>query len=213
LIGFFGGTFDPVHRGHLHAATVARDRLALAEVRLVLAADPAHRAPPGAGASERWCMLQLATSGLDRIVADDRELRRNAPSYTVETLEDIRRERGNDAPVVWLLGWDAFTQLDAWYQWQRLLELAHLAVFRRPGDSAPMSAVLDAVYHARHTGDPRRLQQFPAGAIFVIDAEMLDVSATRVRALIAAGRSAAHLLTPDVWTYITDKQLYRGNAY
>jgi nicotinate-nucleotide adenylyltransferase len=213
LIGLLGGTFDPVHLGHLHAARVARARLDLAAVHLVLAARPAHRASPVASAADRWAMLQLAVSGERGLVADDRELRRPGPSYTVQTLEDVRAEFGPGEPLVWLLGWDAFRGLEGWYRWERLPELAHLAIFRRPGSAADLSPGLAALCGSRQAGDAGALKRAPAGALYFLQTEMLDISATGIRARVQAGGDAADLLAPAVWTYITDRQLYRGTPH
>ena len=152
LIGFLGGTFDPIHNGHLHAGRTAAALLNLERVHLVLAARPAHRAQPSTTIAQRWAMLELAVAGDTVLVADDREVRRDASSYTVETLEELRAERGVHAPLVWLLGWDAYRSLPTWRRWQELLELAHLAVLRRPG-SETGTRCDDACVHR---GAPRR---------------------------------------------------------
>jgi nicotinate-nucleotide adenylyltransferase len=213
LIGLLGGTFDPVHLGHLHAARVARAGLNLAAVHLILAARPAHRASPAASAEDRWAMLKLAVAGERGLVADDRELRRPGRSYAVDTLEDVRAQFGPAEPLVWLLGWDAFRELEGWYRWERLPELAHLAIFRRPGAAGDLSPAMAALCASRQTSDAGALQRAPAGALHFLETEMLDISATGIRARVQRGVDAADLLAPAVWTYITDRQLYRGTPH
>jgi nicotinate-nucleotide adenylyltransferase len=213
LIGFLGGTFDPIHRGHLHAARIARERLGLRVVHLVLAAAPMHREAPAASAHHRWAMLERAVAGVTGLVADDRELRRGGPSYTVRTLEGMREDVGPDEPLVWLLGWDAFRDLEQWYAWQRLPTLAHLAVFRRPGVADGLSPELQRFCIERGVTDPAIMRTLPSGRLFVIEAEMLDVSATRIREMVRCGEDPSRLLTPAVWSYITEQQLYRGSTH
>ena len=151
MIGFLGGTFDPIHNGHLHAATSAAAALDLERVNLVLAARPKHRAQPFASIEHRWAMLELAVAGNERLRADDREIRRGTATYTVETLEEVRVRYGAEMPLVWLLGWDAYRGLPTWHRWRELARLAHLAVLQRPGDDAQLD-----YDHARiHRGAPR----------------------------------------------------------
>ena len=208
MICLLGGTFDPVHLGHLHGARQVCIALGLRQINLVLSARPGHRDAPGASVSHRWRMLQLACADDDRLVADDREIRRAAkgerPSYTVDTLEEIRR-RAPDEQLLWVLGSDAFMELPTWHRWREVLNLAHLVVLQRPGASlAPSGELADLLRTHRLSDPPETL----CGGIFCLEAEMQDVSASRVRAILAAGSSAGDLLPATVCTYIKKHGLY-----
>ena len=208
MICLLGGTFDPVHLGHLHGARQVCIVLGLRQINLVLSARPGHRDAPGASVSHRWRMLQLACSDDDRLLADDREIRRAAkgerPSYTVDTLEEIRRQVP-DEQLLWVLGSDAFMELPTWHRWREVLNLAHLVVLQRPGASlAPAGELADLLRTHRLSDPPETL----CGGIFCLEAEMQDVSASRVRATLAAGLSAGDLLPATVYTYIKKHGLY-----
>ena len=208
MICLFGGTFDPVHLGHLHGALQVCDALELETVHLVLSARPGHRQEPGASAEHRWRMLELACAVDARLQPDDRELRRAArglrPSYTVETLEELRR-RAPTAVLLWVLGSDAFRELPTWHRWREVLQLAHLVVLQRPGVSLELDDALQALLHSRRLNGP---PTDPAGGILLLDAPMQDISASQVRSILAAGGRADHLLPAAVYTYIKSHCLY-----
>jgi nicotinate-nucleotide adenylyltransferase len=208
LICLFGGTFDPVHRGHIHGATTVCEALRLPEIRMVLSARPGHRDAPAAPARHRWQMLCLACAGDPRLIADDRELKRERSSYTVETLAELRAEVG-DEPLTWVLGSDAFADLPSWHRWTEVLELANLVVLRRPGSAVQPGAQLDPALEsvrAKHT--VARKLDAAAGQILFLDAEMQALSASQVRAALAAGQPVGHLLPDRVATYISQHGLY-----
>ncbi len=212
-VAFFGGTFDPVHLGHIHAARQARQALQLAELRMVLAAQPSHRDAPHASAADRWTMLCLALREEPGLIADDREIAHGAPSYTVETLDRARAEYGADRPLIWLVGWDAFCQLHRWRQWQQLPELAHLVILRRPGQTLEMPEPVEQLCASRQVASAESLNASPAGAVYILEAQMLDISATAVRLGVCEGTPVSHLLPAPVWTYISERQLYRGTPH
>jgi nicotinate-nucleotide adenylyltransferase len=212
LICLFGGTFDPVHYGHLHGATAVCDALELSEIRMVLSARPGHREVPAAPAADRWQMLCLACDEDPRLVADDRELNRDAPSYTVDTLAELRAEVG-DAQLAWVLGSDAFADLPSWHRWTEVLGLTNLVILQRPeqireSTGAPegaLSTVLQSV--SREHGVDHR-PDAACGQILFLPDEMPAVSASEVRAALAAGRPVTHLLPDRVATYISRHGLY-----
>lgn len=208
MIGLFGGTFDPVHLGHLHAAISVCDALALHRIHLLLAARPGHRDAPVAAVEHRWRMLQLACAADARLVPDDREIRRARrlarPSWTVETLEEIRGELP-DEPLVWVIGSDAYRGLPTWHRWADVLDLTHLVVLRRPGAPLDLPGPLAALTAERRV---RVLPKVPAGAVLVLDLPMRPISSTAVRAALAAGAPTGDLLPADVCTYINDHRLY-----
>lgn len=201
LIGLLGGTFDPVHNGHLAVARHLRDTLDAESVRLILNAVPPHRTPPECPVEHRLAMLEAALAGEDRLVADTRELRRTGPSYSVWTLRSLRREL-RDASLCWIVGVDAWLGLESWYRWYELSSLAHFVVVRRPGWELSRDA---AVHLSRDTAALRRR---PSGAAVLCDGPGLDVSASGVRRRLAAGESASAALPGPVRDYIQRNNLY-----
>ncbi len=208
MIGFFGGTFDPIHNGHLHAAVAAASALDLDHVALVLAAQPPHRAAPIATLQQRWAMLEIATRDEDRLRADNREMLRDSASYTIDTLEELRVQHGASASVIWLLGWDAYRSLPTWHRWRELLQCAHLGVLRRPGLDVALDAPMQRFTGAHRVDDVATLRQRPAGSVCFIDAPMLFISSTEIRARLGRGEDVGQLLPSRVWTYIKAHRIY-----
>ena len=209
-LGLFGGTFDPIHLGHLRLAETAREALGLARVRLIPAGQPPHRATPGASGNHRLAMARLATADNPAFEVDAAEVTAAQASFTILTLERLRAELGSARPLVLLLGVDAFLGLPTWRRWTELLDFAHLAVANRPGytlDAAQMvPALADLV--ARCKASPAALVAAPAGAIVPFEMTPLAISATDIRARAAAGLSLRYLLPPPVVDYISRHQLY-----
>ena len=213
-LGIFGGTFDPVHFGHLRLAEEALEALDLAGVRWIPAGQPALREPPQVAAGQRLAMVRLAIADNSRFSVDAAEIEASTPSYTVPTLERLRRadQCGGRRPLVLLLGADAFAALPAWHRWQSLFALAHIAVAHRPGfpievDRLPV-ALADS-YRERHCADPALLATVPAGRIVPFAMTQLAISATRIRALLAKGGSVRYLLPEAVVAHIRNANLYR----
>lgn len=204
MICLFGGTFDPIHLGHLHAADVVCRVLEVAEIRLVLSARPSHKAATGADLTHRWAMLQLACADDERFVPDDREMHRSRPSYTVETLEAVRAETPS-ASLCWVIGSDAYALLPSWHRWQDVLRLANLVVLSRPGPFPDLDAEMRRLT-ARHRVSS--LAGCHSGGILVVDNAMKEIAAADIRADIASGRDVSHLLPPPVATYIRRHHLY-----
>lgn len=202
-----GGTFDPVHHGHLRAALDVAEACD-SVVHLVPAAAPPHREPPRAAGADRLRMLELAVVGQPRLVVDDREFRRGGPSYTVDTLRDLRREFGADEPLLLLVGIDAFAGLATWSRWTELFTLAHIGVMTRPGPVPPLEAELAAEWYARRVESAAELASAPAGRILPVDVTPLSISATDIRARLAAGRSIDFLVPPAVADFIRERGLY-----
>ena len=206
LIGLYGGTFDPVHVGHLHAALTVKRALDLSEVRMVLAARPGHRGAPAGHADHRWRMLCLACAEQPGLVADDVELRRPGHSYTIDTLSAIRRQEPDAVPC-WILGQDAFATLPIWHRWQELLNACNLIVIERPGDvrAEPSPVRQLCADHEVNEFNPSQI-----GQIYRLGEPMLEVSATQIRQKIAAGEPVENLLAPPVYTYIKQHRLYQN---
>ncbi|MEH6565038.1 MAG: nicotinate-nucleotide adenylyltransferase [Halopseudomonas sp.] len=208
-IGLLGGTFDPVHFGHLRSAVEVLERLQLDELRLVPSARPPHREVPGASADQRLAMVELAVTPGCGLQVDDRELRRDRLSYTVDTLESLRAELGVEAALFMVLGWDAFCGLPSWHRWQELLQLAHIVVLQRPDYNPDMPEVLKDLLAARSVDSPERLAQSSNGHIICLSQTPLAISATHIRGLVASGASPRFLLPDAVLDYIETQGLYR----
>ena len=211
-LGVFGGTFDPVHLGHLRLAEEAAETLGLDRVLWLPAGQPPHRDGPRVAAADRLAMVRLATADNPRFTVDAAEVTADQPSYTVLTLQRLRREVGPARPLVLLLGTDAFSALPTWHRWSELLHLAHIGVAHRAGapphaDALPAELVREFVQ--RHSDDPAVLQQAPAGRVVVFAMTPLDISATRIRGLLAKRRSPRYLVPPAVLDYIERNALYR----
>ena len=194
-LAIFGGTFDPIHIGHLRAAWEASEALD-AEVRLVPAKIPPHRPQPVASAVERVRMLRAALAGQDRLQLDLRELDRAGLSYTFDTLTSLRAEAGNRRPLVLLIGADAFAGLSDWHRWRELFDLAHVCVLTRPAQIPAMPAALADEVASRKARDASALREEPAGKVLDMVVSALGISATRIRALLADGREPRWLV-PD----------------
>jgi len=206
-IGIFGGTFDPVHFGHLRAAVEAREKLAVADFRLLPAGQPPHRESPAASPAQRLEMLRLAIAGCPHLQVDDREVRRAGFSYMSDTLAEIRDEAG-DTPLLLLIGQDAANALDTWHEWRRLFDLAHLVVMRRPEAHFQCAGELRSEIERRRVRDPVRLHECPAGRVLSLEITQLDISSTDIRARLASRRSPRFLLPDQVLDYIRSQGLY-----
>lgn len=208
MLGIFGGTFDPVHFGHLRPALEVQQALGLNEVRFIPAGQPPHREMPFATTPQRLTMLRAAIEDQPGFVVDERELRREGPSYMVDTLASLREDVGQ-TPLCLILGYDAFLGLPGWYQWHRLIELAHLVVTHRPGwNHDDMDVVLQSLLQQHETGIERLSEQAAGGLLFV-PVTQLDISATTLREKIRAGQDIRYLLPDTVYRIIKEQNLYR----
>jgi nicotinate-nucleotide adenylyltransferase len=207
-IGLFGGTFNPIHIGHLRSALEVAEQLNLDELRLIPGARPPHRGAPQVSAQQRLDMVKLAVEGVDHLSVDDIEFRRERPSYTIETLELLRNELGSQVQLLLMLGWDAFCGLPSWHRWTELLDHCHILVLQRPDADSELPQALCDLAAARTQSDPHALSG-PAGQITYIWQTPLAISATQIRGLLAAGKSVRFLVPDTVMTYIETRGLYR----
>ncbi len=211
MIGVFGGTFDPVHLGHLRPALELYESLALDELRFVPCGRPPHREPPRARAEDRLAMLRAAVRGQPGFVVDTRELERPGPSYMVDTLHSLRHQFGPARPLLLLLGLDAFLGLESWHRWERLAELAHLVVAHRPG-FVPADLLrhpgLWALVSSSRAEDTGELRAAPAGRVLFRQVTQLDISASGIRRLLAAGRDIRYLVPEAVREIIAARRIY-----
>jgi nicotinate-nucleotide adenylyltransferase len=206
-IGIFGGTFDPIHYGHLRTAFELLQALRLSEVRFMPAGSPPHREAPFAPADLRLRMVQAAAEGQHGFIVDDREIRREGPSYSVYTLAALRSEFP-DRSLCLIVGMDAFLGLPKWYQWREILELAHVVVAHRPGWRAPSMGPLGELLVDRGTGRIGDLHEARAGSIYIHAVTQLEISSTELRKLIATGRDPRYLMPDAVRAIIEESGCY-----
>lgn len=209
LIALFGGTFDPVHNGHLHAARAVAKALGT-RVRLMPASIPPHRPQPIANTTQRVAMLRAAVAGDARLEVDTRELERPGASYTVATLTALRAEVGADRPIAIIVGADAFAGFPQWNQWQRLFDLAHVVVLNRPGAATQddWTNALREVVEPRLVDDAQAVHRTSAGCCLPLSITPMAISATQIRQMLARGDSPAALVPEAVLAYIRDVGLY-----
>lgn len=207
MIGILGGSFDPVHCGHLRLALEARQELNLDEVRLIPCGVPPHRAPPMASAALRLAMLSAATQDEPGLRVDDREITRPGPSYTIDTLASLRAEFPS-TPLCLILGMDAFLGIPAWRRWRELLGLAHIAVAHRPGYEINAKGEMDKLLSQHRVTDAAGLRAHKHGRIVLWTLPALDISSSRIRALIAQGKSVRYLTPDPVYDMIHMQRIY-----
>jgi nicotinate-nucleotide adenylyltransferase len=211
-IGLLGGSFDPIHIGHLQLAQDALAQLALAEVRFVPAAQPWQRSV-AASAADRARMVELAIRSEPRFVLDMHEIERGGPTYTIDTVRALRKTLGDEAPLVLIVGGDQMERLDTWREWQRLLEHAHLAVARRNDAVLTLNWTLQEYFNA-HWARAAAMRARPAGCIVEIDMTPVDASATEIRRLLTQEATAARddrlaaIVPAAVLDYIRAHRLY-----
>ena len=210
-IGVFGGTFDPIHYGHLRSALELAERLSLSQVRFVPNADPPHRERPSAPAALRLRMVRVAIALEPGFVVDDRELQRAGPSYTVDTLASLRADFP-EPPLCLLLGMDAFAWIARWSRWTELLELAHIVVAHRPGSGAPNEGVAGELLRERRAASVAELHARLAGSVHVEPVTALDISSSALRRSIRAGGDPRFLVPEAVREIIMDTRCYAENS-
>ena len=210
-LGILGGTFDPIHTAHLRLAEEATRQLRLGGVLWIPAGQPKHRNAPLAAPEHRLAMVRLATASHPEYRIDDTEIRSDAPSYTVPTLERLRRDLGEDRPLVLLMGADAFLGLASWHRWRELFRLVHIGVASRPTFTLTAEAMpteLADEFRRRHRSQFTALATTPAGAIFSFPLSAGTVSSTEVRAKLRASTVVDALLPAPVLDYIRQHRLY-----
>jgi len=210
-IGLFGGTFDPIHNGHLRTAFELWQSLRLAQVRFLPTGSPPHRDAPLAPAELRLEMVRAAVVGQPGFAVDDREIRRTGVSYSVDTLTELRREHPQRSLCL-LLGMDAFLGMPTWHRWREIFGLAHVVVAPRPGWKAPITGPLGEEMVDRGTGSVRELHGASAGRIHVHAVTQLEIASTDLRALILAGRDLRYLVPEPVRDLILRSGCYAARS-
>lgn len=207
-IGILGGTFDPIHNGHLRLALQMRDHLGLQKIRLVPSARPPHKNRPGATPGQRAKWIRVAIAGEPGLQLDDRELIRPGKSYTVDTLASMREELP-ETPLCLIMGSDVLAELPYWHRWQELTDYAHIISVPRPGFEGPLPREMRDWVAKHECRDPGELGRSLAGRLYHCDLPLLDISGTRIRELIGTDESPRYLLPEDVMHDIEELGTYR----
>ena len=208
LIGILGGTFDPVHNGHIRMAIECYERLGLEEVRLVPLHTPPHRSEPVASPEQRHKMLEKATQKLDVLKVDDCELTKGGISYTIETVKTMRK-KFNGKSLCLLMGTDAFNSMYTWYQWKDLLNFVHIVIAERPGNTTrPDNPELQDLLVSRQACNLTSLYDSPSGKIFEITIPLLDISSSQIRNIFLSKKNPAMLLPDNIIEYIETNHIY-----
>jgi nicotinate-nucleotide adenylyltransferase len=210
-IGLLGGTFNPIHFGHLRMAQELAESLSLDEVHFIPSANPPHKPPPQVSAENRAAMVKLAIADNPKFQFDGRELLRTSASYTLDTLEDLRKELGNDTSLVLIMGSDAFTKFNTWHRWQEIIGLCHIALVQRPVSSIkePLSNDLQTFLHNHYTEHVQDLHEVSAGLVTMQAITPLEISSTAIRNALQNKHSARYLMADSVLEYISANQLYK----
>ncbi|HKQ23216.1 MAG TPA: nicotinate-nucleotide adenylyltransferase [Burkholderiales bacterium] len=214
-LGILGGTFDPIHFGHLRLALELSDALELQRVRFIPTGNPPHRNSPQVSGTHRLDMVRIAIAGNPVFEADDREILRGGFSYSFDTLTELRDELG-ERPLCLLMGADAFAALATWHRWQELFDLAHVVIAHRPGFrlqtlEAALPVPLRKIYLRRLASGAPGMPLGNAGSILAREITALDISATHIRAMLAQGSSPRYLVPDAVLEYIDRNHLYKDS--
>lgn len=212
-LGIFGGTFDPVHIGHLRTALELRLHLGLSEMRLMPCGDPPHKGILQTPAADRLAMVKLAVEGEPGLQVDDREIKRGGLSYTIETLTELRAQVGSNVPLCLCIGMDSLVHLNSWHRWRELTDYCHIVVAARPGWHAPSTGEVGHWLTVHQTKDSTLLLQQPAGRIYLAEMRLLPISATDIREAMGVGHSIRYLTPDSVINYIKQQGLYSQGLY
>lgn len=210
LIGLLGGTFNPIHNGHLRLAQELADALDFNEVRFIPSAQPPHKAVPAVSAKHRTAMVQLAIADNPLFKLDTRELNRAGASYTIDTLISLQEELGGNDALCLIMGSDAFARLNTWHRWQALLDYCHIVLVQRPTSATPpkLAEELSVLLHDHYTENVSDLANENAGYIHMQKITALDISATDIRTQLELGFSPRYLMPDNVLDYIKNNKLY-----
>lgn len=210
VVAFMGGTFDPVHFGHLRMALELKQALKADQFRLIPCGDPYHKTQRVSAADVRYEMLEWALRDDPELILDDRELNRQGPTYSYDTLVSLRDELGPDVSLVMVMGMDSFLSLPRWHNWQQLTELGHILVVHRPGSDLELIEPLQSWYAVHKAAELEQLRSNTNGFVFDLKKTMLEISATQIRGLLSAGQSPRYLMPDSVLEYINHNGLYRA---
>ena len=207
-VALFGGTFNPIHFGHLNLASHLVDYLQLETLRLIPCASPPHRETPDVSAEQRMAMVQLAAAEQPAIIADDLELKRPTTSYSIDTIEQVRKDIGAQTPLFFCLGTDALLSIDSWHRWNELLQNCHLVVCSRPNYQLPGDGALANWIKQHLCENLSKIKKHPHGYIHPCKIPLLDISSTAIRDSIKCGKNIDQMTTESVVNYIKQHSLY-----
>lgn len=202
-----GGTFDPIHNGHVVSALEARCILGVECVYLLPCHIPPHDKSPSAPETHRLNMLKSLSATVPELIIDERELHRNRPSYTFDSVREVRAEKGEGACLVWIIGWDSLQSLDTWYRWDEIFDYTNIAVVRRPGYFELNNPILKEALAHRWV-DAGQLSASPHGKLSLLETPEKDLSSSEIRRKIAAGEPVEQDIPRAVWDYIRQNRLY-----
>ena len=205
---FMGGTFDPVHNGHLRTALELQQWLKVKQVTLIPSGEPVHRSEPSCSAKDRLAMVELAVADAASLQVDSREVDAHTPSYSALTLASLRQSLGPDKPICMVMGMDAYLSLPSWKDWHTFLSLCHIIAVARPGYAYTADDVMDDFTRHHQIELTDMLWQQPCGAVMIHELTPLGISATQIRNLVAQGKTPRYLTPDQVWEYIKQHQLY-----
>lgn len=209
-IGILGGTFDPIHYGHLRSAIEVYQRLNLAQVRLIPCFKPVHKKATLASPEDRLAMIREAIKDERGLVVDDREIKRGTPSYMFDTLQSLREENPH-TPLCLILGIDAFLDFSSWHRYNEILQLAHLVITHRPYYQLPTDGIICNLLNEKLNQDPDSIHQSLAGNIILTPVTLLEISATYIRNQLAIGESPRYLLPDCTYKYIKEHGIYHNS--
>lgn len=211
-LGLLGGSFDPIHFGHIKPCIELAEKFQLSSVKLIPCKVSPFKDNTFASAQHRWNMISIITGSSDLFEADARELERDTPSYTVETLQEISQQLSENTILFWILGEDALNGFPDWHQAEIIMQLCHVLVMRRPGVNKQLDESAAQWLSAYITDDVSQLDNVDSGHIYITDTEMFDISSTQIREMLRSGKQPKYLLPGGVWNYIKRNQLYQKTA-
>lgn len=204
----YGGTFDPIHNGHLRVAIELKEMLGVDQVNLVPSHIPPHREIPGGTGQDRLELLRLAVAGEPGLGVDAREVNRSGASYTADTLGQLRDEIGPLEPLAMVVGTDAFAAFHRWREWEKIPELAHIILVTRPQSAITPGSEPEKLLSRRRVTSAAELNSRPAGGILEVEPPLLDISASGIRKRLSEGRSVQFLVPDAVLEEIRRRGLY-----
>ena len=210
MIGILGGTFNPIHNGHIYLAERLQQNLGFEAIRFMPASIPALKDSPNVSAEQRADMVKLAIADHSNFQIDTRELERTGPSYSIDSLISLRKELGNTVSICWLIGSDAFAKLNTWHRWSDLLDYCHFVVVKRPhSEDLNWDAEVELLVEAHQTIDVNALKNSASGKVLIQEIEALDISSTQIRQHIASKTDVGDVMLSSVINFIQQHQLYQ----
>ena len=208
MIGIFGGSFDPIHFGHIKLALALLEHYEFNQIRFIPCQQSPLKEIPHANAQQRLDMLNLVTNSNEKLIVDDRELKRQGPSYTIDTLKELREVTGSNIPLVLIVGVDAFLNFCKWHRFDEILSLSHIMLLQRPEYALPDHGCEKELFDTFITDDINNITSILNGNIYLCEEEKFEISSIAIRKGISEGEQPRYLLPGNVWSYIRRNKLY-----